>query len=174
MPNTDAPRGFQLVTNASKPGVIIRERITDSGSANSFMAPGDAYTLGTNGRVTRADGTTTVHGICIAVALATKDGPVSYSYVPANTELRILGCEDPNAEFEVQSADAVADSMVGQYCNILDAPPFTQTGQSRQQVTDFNASPTGRNFLFTRLIQRPLNEPGSLAKIAVRMINAVG
>lgn len=169
MANTDKKNGFQPITSG---GTEVRrqQRTTDGTSANSLMAPGDAYTL-TNGVVVRQTVTNTnCQGIMEAVALpgaAISEGPTTYNYVPASKALNIIGIEDFNTEFVVTAnvALAITDYDGNAEVDIVDTAPDTTLGISRQAV-----GAIGDQFRLVRPLDQINNDPyAQYAKVVVRL-----
>jgi hypothetical protein len=178
--------GFKLIGSGGGFPITRRERIADGvaaagGAVAAALAPGDAYVLIDTGSATRARrfiGSGDVSGIVEAVVLTTDSGPTSHAYVPgvgAGSDVNIIGIEDYNAEFEVQADAVVAEDWLVDkpYCEVADTAPNTDLGQSRQQVDSFNASASGLNFKFLRLVDRVDNAYGQDAKIVVRMLTPI-
>ena len=171
MSNTDKRNGFQLITGGGKaPRRVLRT--TNSGSANSLMAPGDGYVLANN-VITRqvTDGSQPVNGIMEAVALpgaAIAEGPMTYDYVPASTQLDIIGIEDTTAEFECTASQALAATAydAGAIVDIEDTAPDTTLRQSRQAVGAVGTD----GFLLCRPVDRVNNDKlAQYARVVVKL-----
>lgn len=169
MANTDKKNGFQPITSG---GTEVRraQRTTDGTSANSLMAPGDAYTLTDNVIVRLTVTNVNPQGIMEAVALpgaAIGEGPTTYDYVPASKQLNIIGIEDSNTEFVVTAGLAIAATAYdgNAEVDVIDAAPDTTLRISRQSV-----AATGDQFRLVRPLDQINNDPyAQYAKVVVRL-----
>lgn len=170
MANVQKNNGFQPITSG---GTEVRrqQRATMAASANSLMAPGDAYAIDATGYIIRQTATNVaVNGIMESVALpgsAIGEGPTSYSYVPASTSLNIIGIEDFNTEFVVTSDTALPFSSydTNAEVDIVDVAPDTVLGISRQSIGII-----GDQFRLVRALDQVNNDPyAQYAKVVVRL-----
>lgn len=175
-----APAGKRAGNVVTRPTPLTRAPST-GGNASTDLAIGDAYSLDANGNVYRAGPGDQVRGIVIGFTFEgvptsmNGAGPVSVDYVtgtppPSTPQLNwplVLGCEDANAEFWVQS-NALAVNQVGMGVNVIDAAPDPIYRQSRQTVT---TSAAGTQFRVMGLVNSPAdNAYGTFARVFVRML----
>lgn len=186
--NVFRPMGFVPYAPAGKRAGNVITRPTPNtraantgGNASTDLAIGDAYSLDANGAVFRAGPGDQVRGIIIGfffqanAMVMNGAGPISVDYVtgtppPSNPQLTwplVLGCEDAEAEFWVQSNGFVA-SQAGLLVNVLDAAPDPIFRQSRQTV---NTGAAGTQFRIMGLVNSPAdNAYGPNARVFVRMM----
>jgi len=170
-------------------GRVITRPIPDSravnsgGNASTDLAIGDAYNIDGNGYVFRAGPGDTVRGIVIGFVFQGNamtmngQGPISVDYIMGTPPTTygphihwplVLGCEDAEMEFWVQSNGFVI-SQAGMLVNLNDAtPPDPVYRQSRQWI---NTGAAGTQFRVMGLVNSPAdNNFGPNARIFVRML----
>lgn len=175
-----APAGKRAGNVVTRPTPNTRG-VNTGGNASTDLAIGDAYSLDANGNVFRAGPGDPVRGIIIGfffqanAMVMNGAGPISVDYVTgtpptSNPQLGwplVLGCEDAEAEFWVQSNGFVA-AQVGLPFNLLDAAPDPIYRQSRQTI---NTGAAGTQFRVMGLVNSPAdNIYGPNARVFVRML----
>ena len=171
--NVDSPNGFRPYKWGGKGFVKRVRRVVASGRSKDLMV-GDAYKLDSSGQASRATADDDViRGIVETIDLAPKsgEGPESQDYIPAADAGAIVGIEDPDVLFEVQSTTA-AVTDIGKDVDISDADGNTTLAQSRQQVLGSSLG-SGDQFRFMEPIDRPDNSYGAFCRIAVRLLQTL-
>jgi len=170
--NVQAPRGFLPYKFGGKwvPKRTTRSVTLESGN----LAPGDVYTVDTAGAAARAAAGGIVRGVCEGIVLnpipASAQGPVSQDYIASGDGGSIIGIEDADAEFIVQTGagfDATTD--IGKLCSHVDAAPNAALAQSRQYLDAAGAA--GTNFKLLAMVDSPAdNATGDYAWVVVRLL----
>jgi hypothetical protein len=167
--------GFRLLRSGGDVHPKMVSRVVDPAHIQT-IAIGDAYTLDSSAQISdRANGSDPVHGIVVGFELEALDaspaGPESKDFLGALVGGKVLGCEDPQAEFEVQ-ADTFAAANSISNADLLDAAGDSGLRQSRQQI-DNTTYGAGTQFQVLGLIDRPDNAAGAFAKIRVRLLQTL-
>jgi hypothetical protein len=167
MAKVDAPSGLQLIASGGRePRRVRRQTAANCG----IMASGDCYTV-SNNVISRA--TANPNGVIEALEVQPLSGPVSHDYVPANTQLWVIGIEDADAEFVVQmtTGDTLADSDFdsGAQVDIVDGTPCLVPVHSIQEVTTKSVA---GDLKLVRLVDSPDNSLGEHSKVVVKLLAA--
>lgn len=140
--NVQAPRGFALARNVGKMSPPRTERPVAAGRTLDLMVC-DAYSLDAGGNAVVAEGTEgtpgVVKGIVELIVLRaiprSPEGPVSQDYIAADEDGNIVGIEDHNAIFLVQTSGAyVNPTDNGKLVDLVNSAPNTTLAQSRQAI----------------------------------------
>lgn len=178
MANTNAPMGFRLYQFGGKRAPKTIERSVAAARADDLF-PGDAYELDTNGLAIRAVAANTAHGIVMGISLNPKSGstqgPESQDYIPLADAGAIIGCEDPDAIFEVQlDAPYVAADMLGFTFDLLNTDGDQALGQSRQQLDATTVHASAGEFKLVGTPDRVDNDTSlDNPKVLVRLIHTL-
>lgn len=175
MANVNAPMGFRLFRHGGKRAPAVIARTVKTGRTHDLMV-GDAYNV--NGDdVIRTPAATRASGIVVGIGLNPKSsssqGPESQDYIPAADAGYILGCEDGDAEFEVQLDAAFdLDTHLGQTFDLINTDGDQALAQSRQQLDNSTVHATAGEF---RIIGTPDRLDNDLTldnpKVIVRLVN---
>ena len=175
MANQDSPLGFRLFRHGGKRAPTVIARAVLAGRTHDLMV-GDAYNV--NGDdVIRTPAGTRASGIVVGIDLAPKSGssqgPESQDYIPAADAGIILGCEDPDAEFEVQFDEAYdADTHLGQTFDLINTDGNQALAQSRQELDASTVHASNGEFRLIGTVDRVDNDL-TLAdcQVVVRLVN---
>jgi hypothetical protein len=182
-PNVFSPNGFLplLGDNIKSPKLIKRpvlgSRVATASATEVILSNYDAYTLDANGNAKHAGPNDVVYGIVSAIVLAplpsvmNANGPLSQDQILAADAGTIIGIEDPNVLFEVQT-DTFAAANRGGLFNLVDALASTLFRQSRQSLNVGGGA--GVQFRAIDIVARPTdNVLGANARVFVKLAQAV-
>jgi len=167
--------GFRLFMSAGtrNPKRVQRKVHVDPGTN---LMVGDAYKLNADGEsVERAVlNSDTILGIVEGITFnplpSVSSGLVAQDYIKDGDGGWIIGIEDEQALFEVEALTA-ADTVIGDFFELVDAAGSTTLRQSRQYVQADQGS--NKQFVCDQVIDRTGNVSGSYRKIAVRLTTSL-
>lgn len=182
--NVNSPMGFRLLDFLSAVSTRQRNvpaaRVVVGAALSADIAIGDAYGIDANGNAFHAGPDAIVRGVVVGFALQpvstimNGNGPISIDYLAAAGAGLVIGCEDPNARFEVWS-DAVVgfvQANIGAKFNLGDAAPDSLFRQSRQFL-NVNGGP-GTQFTAIDKINSPAdNAFGASCRVQVQLATAI-
>jgi hypothetical protein len=176
--------GFRLLDSFDT--VITRQRNVPAAraavgaAASADIAIGDAYGIDANGNAFHAGADAVVRGVVVGFALLpvsnimNGNGPISEDYLAAAVAGLVIGCEDPNATFEVWS-DAVVGFLqanIGGKFNLFDVAPDSLFRQSRQYLNVNGGA--GTQFVANDKINSPAdNVYGPSCRVQVSLATAL-
>ena len=144
--NVSRPMGFRAYKQGGRANYITKQRpvlanrVAVGTATGVDLAIGDAYALDPNGNAYHAGPDAKVQGIVIGFKFQASSavmggaGPVSIDYLPAANSGFVIGIEDPDAQFTVQSDTFSVADILGEY-NLADALPDSVLRQSRQTIS---------------------------------------
>jgi hypothetical protein len=155
---------------------VLANRAKTASATETILSVHDAYTLDANGNALHAGPNDVVFGIVLALELEAVptimngNGPVSVDQMLTAYAGAIIGIEDTNAYFEVQTDNFNTNNENGLF-NLVDALANTLFRQSQQSITTGAA---GVQFRAIDIVNRPTdNAYGANARAIVRLSQAV-
>lgn len=157
--NVSAPRGFYLYREGGK--AEVRRIVRPVNLQSNTLARGDAYTIDSAGQVSRAGAGDVVVGIVEGIDLnpipASPQGPVSQDFILSGDGGNIIGIEDQDAEFAVQTGAGFDNTtMINGLFSHTDAAPDTTLAISRQLLNV--AGGPGTNFRLIGIVNDPAGQ----------------
>ena len=143
--NKFVPMGFRPRFMAGRTNPITKQRPVAAtrsavgNAASAALAKGDAYAIDASGNAIAVGPGGVVRGVIIGFKMNAIPtvmggaGPISQDYLPATDAGNIIGIEDPDASFLVQT-DTLAAANIGQTFDITAAAPDATLRQSRESL----------------------------------------
>lgn len=133
MANVDRPNGATLVGHTSGSPLNARIRQYTATTAGNAVFPGDFVKMVAAGTVEVAAAGDVLLGVVVGIVPIYSD--LTLKYKPSGTAATLLVCDDPDAEYEIQSdSGTLVAADVGLNADILATAGSTSSGRSRMEI----------------------------------------